>query len=72
MTTPEIPRTRAEAQRDLPGWEQRVLVAWEAYQTARRDLELARGELAIVQDVARGEFEPDYAVGSSGSWKVAS
>lgn len=55
---PVVPRSRALAQRDLPLWEGRLELAIAIRQAAEREETLARGELAVVRDIAGGEYEP--------------
>lgn len=67
-----IPRTQVQAVAVLPWYALQVNDAFQRYQDARRALERARGELAVVRAVADGEFDDagTYAVGSHGAWRV--
>ena len=68
----QTPVDQATALVVLPQFEQRCVDAFRKYAEAKRALEQARGELAVVKDIAAGEFDDagSYAIGSHGSWRV--
>jgi hypothetical protein len=74
---PHIPSTQAQAVAEISSWKRRLMDACQAYEHARRELELARGELALCEATAKGEFleteeaRDKFAVGPRGLSRVA-
>lgn len=72
---PPIPATPEGARAAEPWFSQRAIAAYRRFEAAKREFLNCRGELAVVQAVAKGEYEPDpelltHATGSSGAWPV--